>query len=97
MNPSLSVCVAGATGWAGKAVVTAILEAPDLRLVGAVSRRRAGADIGTVLGKAPVGVRVSADIQTALGTATDVLIDYTSPTAVKPNVLAALAGLRPSS
>jgi len=91
MNAPVRVCVAGATGWAGKAVVTAILEAPDLRLVGAVSRRLAGADIGTVFGKAPVGVRVSADIQTALSTTTDVLIDYTTPTAVKPHALAALA------
>ena len=87
----MRVCVAGATGWAGKAVVNAILEAPDLRLVGAVSRRSAGTDLGTLLGKNPLGVRISADVQTALSTATDVLIDYTAPAAVKSNVLAALA------
>jgi 4-hydroxy-tetrahydrodipicolinate reductase len=88
----MRVCVAGATGWAGRAIVSAILEVPDLHLVGAVSRRSAGADIGTVLGRDPVGVTVSASVQAALSTTTDVLIDYTTPEAVKSNVLAALAG-----
>jgi 4-hydroxy-tetrahydrodipicolinate reductase len=81
---SLSVCIAGATGWTGRALVRGVLEAPDLSLRSAVARSAAGRD----LDDAP-GVPVHADVRDALG-GVDVLVDYTSPTAVKANVLAAV-------
>jgi 4-hydroxy-tetrahydrodipicolinate reductase len=85
----LSVCIAGATGWTGRALVGAVLEAPDLTLVSAVSRSAAGRDLGEVLGGEPSGVRAYATVAEALESV-DVLVDYTSATAVKANVLAAV-------
>ena len=86
---TLSVCIAGATGWTGRALVPAVLEAPDLDLVSAVSRSGAGRDLGEAVGGVGVGVPVYGTVQEALDGA-DVLVDYTSATAVKANTLAAI-------
>ena len=86
----LSLCIAGATGWTGRALVRAVLDAPDLALVSAVSRSAAGQDLGEALGGAALGVPVHGSVEEALD-AVDVLIDYTSATAVKANTLAAIA------
>ncbi len=91
MTPSINVCVAGATGWAGKAVTAAILRSSGFRLTGAVARRGAGHDVGVALGSGPCGVVVSSSLPSALQAPTEVLIDYTSPAAVKGHVLEALA------
>jgi 4-hydroxy-tetrahydrodipicolinate reductase len=85
----LSVCVAGATGWTGGAVVKGCLAADDLRLGGAVSRSASGQDLGVALGGEPLGIAVSGSVNDALD-GVDVLIDYTSPTVVKANALAAI-------
>jgi 4-hydroxy-tetrahydrodipicolinate reductase len=85
----LLVCVAGATGWAGRALVRGVLDAPDLTLASAVSRSAAGRDLGEALDREALGVRVHASVREALA-GVDVLIDYTSATAVKANVLAAI-------
>jgi 4-hydroxy-tetrahydrodipicolinate reductase len=45
----IRVCVAGATGWTGRAVTDAILASSEFQLVGAIARRQAGRDIGEVL------------------------------------------------
>ena len=78
----LTVCIAGATGWTGRALVRAVLEAPDLALTSAVSRSAAGGDLD--------GVPVFATVAEALD-GVDVLIDYTSVEVVKANALAAIA------
>jgi 4-hydroxy-tetrahydrodipicolinate reductase len=85
----LSVCLAGATGWTGRALVPALLEAPDLELGSAVSRSATGRDLGAALGGEPLGVPVHATVAEALE-GIDVLVDYTSATAVKANTLAAI-------
>ena len=41
----LTVCIAGATGWTGQALVQGVLDAPDLELGSAVSRSAAGGEI----------------------------------------------------
>lgn len=87
---AIRICVAGATGWTGTAIVRGVLAAPDLELTGAVARRAAGQDIGVALGGDPVGLRVSASVAEALETETDVLIDYTSPQAVRGHLETAL-------
>ena len=76
-----SVCVAGATGWAGRAVAEALLSSSDLVLRGAVSRSAAGRDLGEAWGQEPVGITVVGDVAEALA-GIDVLIDYTAPAAV---------------
>jgi 4-hydroxy-tetrahydrodipicolinate reductase len=77
----LEICVAGATGWTGSAVVEGVLEADDLNLRSAVARSAAGAEVG--------GARVYGSVAEALD-GVDVLIDYTSHLVVKENVLAAV-------
>jgi 4-hydroxy-tetrahydrodipicolinate reductase len=88
-SQTLSVCIAGATGWTGRALVPAVVEAPDLALGAAVSRSAAGRDLGEALGGAALGVPVHARVADALE-GIDVLIDYTSATAVKDNTMAAI-------
>jgi 4-hydroxy-tetrahydrodipicolinate reductase len=83
------VCIAGATGWTGRALVSGVSAAPDLALVSAVARSAAGRDLGEALGGEPLGVPVHASFADALD-GVDVLVDYTSATAVKANVLAAV-------
>jgi 4-hydroxy-tetrahydrodipicolinate reductase len=86
---SLSVCIAGATGWTGRALVPAVRDASDLTLGSAVSRSAAGRDLGEALGGERLGVPVYGTVAEALD-GIDVLIDYTHATAVKANVLAAV-------
>jgi 4-hydroxy-tetrahydrodipicolinate reductase len=83
MSPDrkLTVCVAGATGWTGSAIVQGVVDAPDLALGSAVSRSAAGSEVA--------GARVQASVPEALD-GIDVLVDYTAPGAVKDNVLAAI-------
>jgi 4-hydroxy-tetrahydrodipicolinate reductase len=85
----LKVCIAGATGWTGRAIAHGVRDAPDLKAVSAVSRSAAGQDLGEALGDGTWGVPVYAGVDEALD-GVDVMIDYTSPTAVKGNALAAI-------
>jgi 4-hydroxy-tetrahydrodipicolinate reductase len=85
----LSVCIAGATGWTGRALVGGVLAAGDLRLGGAVSRSASGQDLGVALGGEPLGVVVRGSVSDAID-GVDVLIDYTSPSVVKANALTAI-------
>jgi 4-hydroxy-tetrahydrodipicolinate reductase len=85
-----AVCVAGATGWVGRAVAEAVLDATDLDLRSAVARSTAGTDLGTAWGLAPIGVPVVADAAAALD-GVDVLVDYTSHDAAKEHALTAVA------
>src|SRR4051794_40936329 len=91
MSPGeeLSVCIAGATGWTGRALVQGVLDAPDLRLGSAVSRSAAGRDLGEALGGEALGIPVHPAVSEALE-GTDVLVDFTAATAVKGNALAAI-------
>ena len=68
-----------------------VLDATDLALRSAVSRSAAGHDLGEALGGDPLGVPVFGSVAEALN-GVDVLVDYTSATAVKANVMAAIAG-----
>jgi 4-hydroxy-tetrahydrodipicolinate reductase len=85
----INVCIAGATGWAGRALVTAVLEAEDLALRSAVSRSVAGTDLGSALGGEALGIPVYATVVEALD-GVDVLIDYTSHETVKANTITAI-------
>jgi 4-hydroxy-tetrahydrodipicolinate reductase len=85
----LSVCIAGATGWTGRAIVGGVLDAPDLVLRSAVSRSASGRDLGEALGGESLGVPVHPTVDEALE-GVDVLVDYTSPAVVMANALAAI-------
>ena len=86
---TLSVCIAGATGWTGRALVQGVVDAPDLILRSAVSRSAARRDLGEALGRETLNVPVHERVGEALD-GIDVLIDYTSPTVVKANALSAI-------
>jgi 4-hydroxy-tetrahydrodipicolinate reductase len=86
----IRVCLAGATGWVGRALVPAIAGAPDLSLAAAVSRRAAGGSLQDALGAEGPAIRVSGTVAEALETPCDVLVDFTSPEAVKGHVLTAV-------
>ncbi|MEO5918852.1 MAG: 4-hydroxy-tetrahydrodipicolinate reductase [Candidatus Limnocylindrales bacterium] len=86
----IRVCIAGATGWAGRALTAGVLAAEDMQLVSAVARSAAGSDLGLALGGSPLGIRVSATVTEALADGVDVMVDYTSHAAVGGNVKAAV-------
>jgi 4-hydroxy-tetrahydrodipicolinate reductase len=77
----LEICVAGATGWTGSAVVQGVVDADDLALRSAVARSAAGREVG--------GAPVFGSVREALD-GVEVLIDYTSHLVVKDNLLAAI-------
>jgi len=72
----IRVCIAGITGWTGRAVADAVRAADDLELVAGVSR--SDPQNHSSVTEALDAVR------------TDVLVDYTHASAVKTNVFAAL-------
>lgn len=90
MPEKLRVCIAGATGGVGRCLVRAVLDAADLSLVSATSRRASGRDIGAVLDDAACGVIATASLEEALEADPDVLIDYTHPDVRMTNALCAL-------
>jgi 4-hydroxy-tetrahydrodipicolinate reductase len=79
----IAICVAGATGSTGGAVVEGVIAADDLELRSGVARSAAGHQVG--------GAPVFATVAEALD-GVDVLIDYTSHLVVKENVLTAIEG-----
>ena len=86
---TVAICVAGATGWTGRAVAEGVLDADDLVLVSAVSRSASGQDLGQAWSGEPNEVPVFGAVDEALE-GVDVLIDYTSHEAVLGNTLTAL-------
>lgn len=82
--------MSGVSGWVGKAMASAIIEAEDMELSGAVSRSFSGRGLSEVTGNHDHKLRISGSVEDALKAPTDVLIDYTSAEAVKPNILTAV-------
>ena len=87
---TITICVAGATGWTGSLVTRRILESSEFELVGAIARRDAGKDVGATLGLPNAGIIIVGTLEEALSTPADVLIDYTQPDSVKARTLSAL-------
>jgi len=90
MPHAIRVCLTGATGWVGRALVPVLRDSQAHRITGAVARRAAGMDLGPAVGQPALGVIVSATVEEALEAGADVLIDYSHPAVVKHHVLAAL-------
>ncbi len=86
----LSVCIAGATGWAGSELARAVARADDLVLASAVSRSAAGRPLGETLGDAQIDCPVYATAAEALAAGCDVFVEYTAPDMARAHVLAAL-------
>ena len=75
----INLAIAGATGWTGSAIVDGALAAPDITLKRALARSAAGQDLGTALGREPLGVPVVGELDAALE-GVDVLVEFTSHT-----------------
>jgi 4-hydroxy-tetrahydrodipicolinate reductase len=86
----ITVCLAGATGWAGSELARSLAHAADLTLVAAVSRKHAGRNLGEVLNEARLTCPVFGSTVAALASACDVFFDYTSPDIAKINIFTAL-------
>src|SRR5262245_11856965 len=85
-----NVCFSGITGWTAPPIAAAIVAADDLSLVAGVSRSTAGHSLRDVTGLDTDG-RVFGTVAEALASGdVDVLVDYTSATAVGQNVHAAI-------
>ena len=85
-----NVCFAGVTGWTAPPIVAAIDASRDLDLVAGVSRRAAGQTLAEATGVDANG-QVHGTVAEALDTASfDVLVDYTSASAVQDNVRTAI-------
>ena len=83
----IRICLAGASGHVGMELARAILDAPDLELVGAVGKRAAGLSLGEILNDRRMTLTVQGSLAGALaGAAADVVIDYTRPDTVKQHV-----------
>jgi 4-hydroxy-tetrahydrodipicolinate reductase len=85
-----TICLAGATGWAGAALARAIAHADDMELVAGVSRQHAGKPLGDVIGEPRLRAVLSATAADALSTKCDVFVEYTKPAVALSNVRAAI-------
>ena len=83
----IRLCIAGVTGWIGKPLARAVIKSVDFDLVGGVSRKNSGDDLGKILEIPGFSLTISESVSEALNKKTDVLIDYTSPDIVKSNDL----------
>ena len=80
---TIRVTVAGASGRMGRTLVSAVAEATDMRLVGALEspgHADLGKDAGSLAGLGDVGVALSDDSLAALA-GSDALLDFTQPAA----------------
>lgn len=93
----IRVIVAGASGRMGQEVVKMLMKEEKMELVGATSRSQAGKDVGEVVGIGHLGVPFVSSVLEALSKIkADVLVDFTTPEAVKDNMeLALQTGVRP--
>lgn len=86
----IRICFAGVTGWTAGPIVAGIDQAADLTLASGVSRSAAGQSLAETVGVSGEG-RIFESVAHALdATETDVLIDYTSTTAVRDHVWTAV-------
>jgi hypothetical protein len=79
-----------ATGGVGRAAMEGVLGHPDLELAGAWvhSPAKEGVDLGTLLGRGPLGITATNDVDTVLGIDADCVL-Y-SPFMADPNIVIAI-------
>ena len=88
----IKIAVAGAGGRMGRRILALTSADPDLEIAGALERSDAeliGTDVGTLIGGASIGVKVSSDPAQALASA-QVLVDFTHPSATESHLQAAV-------
>ena len=86
------IAVAGAAGKMGRRILSLAYANHTFQITGAVERSDStalGSDVGSLIGEDPVGVKVTSNLDAAL-TPSQVLIDFTHPTATDEHLQAAL-------
>ena len=92
MSRKLRVVITGATGKMSQEAARAVLDQPDMELAGAVSRSRAGDDLGPIIGRGPLGWALAPSLSAQLDKAeADVLIDFTRAEGARENIAVALS------
>ena len=87
----IKVCIAGGTGWAGSELSKGVFKHPNMELVGAISRKHKGENLGAVLNLDSSDIPIFGDIETALKEVDfDVLVEYTKPDIAMKNVISSL-------
>ena len=97
MNESTRIAIVGASGRMGLALISAIVDDPDLELAAAVTRAddpALGQDAGALAGRAALNVRVSTDFSAAVERC-DIAIDFSRPEATLQTLRVAAASGRP--
>ncbi len=85
--PKIKVVVNGAAGSMGREVIRAVTAEADLMLVGAVDVFHLGEDAGEVAGINSLNLEISSQLDKVLVTRNaDVVVDFTTPTAVMENI-----------
>lgn len=80
----------GACGKVGREMVKAVVDAPDLKLVGAVDRLYVGEDIGDLIGIGRQRVSITDSLEEVLDKNPDVIIDFTNAQAAFQYITAAV-------
>jgi len=81
-----NICFAGVTGWTAPPILRAIAASTDLELVAGVARSTAGQSLEEATGVKAAGTVYGSVAEALDAGPVDVLVDYTSATAVKANV-----------
>lgn len=90
----INVIVAGASGKMGKEVCKAVLDDPETELYGVTDVKDVGKDIGELLSRPAIGIKVTSLKKALSGKEANVLVDFTHAGAVMDNVrLAAKSGV----
>lgn len=88
----IRVMVCGAYGKMGREVLKAVYNDKELELVGAMDVNSSFADAGELIGIGKIGVTVGKELQTVIAeTKPQVMVDFTNPAAVMPNIRTAIA------
>lgn len=88
----IRIAVAGAGGKMGRRILSLAARDPQWQIAGALEQKGAdvlGMDVGPLVGRDPLGVRVTSEIEEALRPA-QVLIDFSSPGAAGDHLRGAL-------
>jgi 4-hydroxy-tetrahydrodipicolinate reductase len=86
----IRICFAGVTGWTAAPLLAAIDAADDLAVVAGVSRSAAGQKLSNCTASRSDGAVFTTVAEALASTGVDVLVDYTSASAVKDNVWSAV-------
>jgi len=79
----VNVAIAGVAGRMGSRIASLSLEHPEIKLIGAFEKpghAKIGQDLGTILGREPLGITVSDNLEQLIKD-TEVVIDFTTPQA----------------